>query len=118
VHIVSSRHASPARAHWREHGPRKYTFRLQLSCYCTSDAVRPRTFVVRHGKPRHPPKGWKYAATAPRLFKLVQKAIDDRPAQLFVRYRRNGMLKQLAVDRDRLIADEEYSYSVDRFSSP
>jgi hypothetical protein len=107
-----------ARARWREHGPRNYRYRVRLGCFCTPDALEPRNFVVRGGKPRHPPKGWKYASTAPRLLKLVQEAIDDRPQHLFVRYRKNGLLKELSVDRSEMIADEEYSYFVDRFSSP
>jgi hypothetical protein len=37
---------------------------------------------------------------------------------LEVRYHRNGLLKELDVDQDSMAADDEYSYFVDRFSSP
>jgi hypothetical protein len=80
--------------------------------------VKPHTFVVRNRKPRHPPKGAKRFATAWRLFKLVQGAIDDKVDGLVVHYRRNGLLKELDVDRYSMAADDEYSYFVDRFSSP
>jgi hypothetical protein len=107
-----------ARARWRAHGPRSYTYRAQLSCYCTTDSVQPHTFVVRNRKPKHPPKGFKDIATAHRLFKLVQQAIDERVDGLAVAYRKNGLLKELDVDRYSNAADDEYSYFVDRFSSP
>jgi hypothetical protein len=54
----------------------------------------------------------------PRLFRLVQGAIHDRADGLRVRYRRNGMLRELSVDQNRTLSDDEYSYYVDRFSSP
>jgi hypothetical protein len=71
--------------------------------------------VVRDRKPRHPPKGHAQMATAWRLYKLVQSAIDDRVDGLDVEYRANGSLKVLAVDRYAMAADDEYTYFVDRF---
>jgi hypothetical protein len=107
-----------ARARWHAQGPRNYTYRARLSCFCTTDSVQPHTFVVRNRKPQHPPKGFKNIATAHRLFKLVQKAIDERVDGLRVRYRANGLVKQLDVDQYQPASDDEYSYTVDRFSSP
>jgi hypothetical protein len=72
--------------------------------------------VVRNGKPEDPPKGWRYAATGKRLFKVVQRAIDGRPDGLVVQYRKkNGLLKKLRVDPEAAAVDEEYTYVVDRF---
>ncbi len=104
-----------AKQRWRRHGPRSYSYRLQLSCYCTTDALRPRTFVVRDGKPRNPPKGWRGQATVPRLFRLVQRAIDERADEIHVEYRANGSLKVLSVDQDARMIDDEYQYYVSRF---
>ena len=104
-----------AKRKWRRHGPRSYTYRLRLACYCTSDSVRPRTFVVRDGRPIHPPKGWRGSATVPRLFKIVQGAIDERVDGLRVAYRRNGALEEISVDQYRMVVDDEYAYFVDRF---
>jgi hypothetical protein len=104
-----------AKRTWRQQGPRSYTYPLQLSCYCTTDAVQPHTFVVRDRKPRHPPKGWKGQATMWRVFKLVQRAIDERVDGLDVEYRAGGSLKVLAVDHDSMTVDDEYTYYVDRF---
>jgi hypothetical protein len=111
----AQRDLDEARATWRRRGPRSYAYRLRLGCYCTADTLRPRRFVVRGGKPRNPPKGWKNRATVPRLFKLVQDAIDNRSAEMYVEYRANGSLKVLSVDSIRLAQDDEYTYVVDRF---
>jgi hypothetical protein len=106
---------SSARRTWRQKSPRSYTYRLQLFCYCTSDSVQPRTYVVRDRKPRHPPKGFKSVATMWRVFKLVQDAIDEKPDSLYVDYYPNGALKLLQVDRIREAVDDEYSWSLDKF---
>jgi hypothetical protein len=114
----AQRKLNAARHKWSRHGPRprSYAYRVRLSCFCTAESVQPHTFVVRNGKPDDPPKGWSHAATAKRLFKLVQQAIHDRPDHLFVRYRKkNGLLKELSVDPEENTADEEYAYFVDRF---
>jgi hypothetical protein len=100
---------------WRRRGPRSYSYRLQLRCFCTVDTTRPRSFVVRDRKPRKPPKGWKDRATVWRVFKLVQKAIDERVDGLEVEYRANGALKFLSVDQYSMAADDEYGYFLDRF---
>jgi hypothetical protein len=107
-----------ARARWRKTGPRSYTYRARISCFCTPESTKPHTFVVRNRKPRHPPKGFEDLATASRLFKLVQQAIDERVDGLDVRYAKQGILKQLSVDRYSNAADDESTYFVDRFSSP
>jgi hypothetical protein len=104
-----------AKRTWRARGPHSYSYRLQLLCYCTQEARTPHTFVVRNGRPRNPPKGWKKQATVWRLFKLVQQAIDQRVDGLEVRYRANGSLKVLSVDRYAMAVDDEYTYAVDRF---
>jgi hypothetical protein len=114
----AQRHLAAARARWRRHGPRSYTYRLQLTCFCTPDSRRPHTFVVRDGRPVKPPKGWRAQDTAPKLFKLVAGAIHDRVDGLHVTYYRSGLLKELDVDQNRRIADDEQSFFVDRFSSP
>lgn len=108
-----------ARSRWRAHGPADYTYRTRLSCFCTTESLKPHTFVVRNRKPRHrPPKGLKGLATGWRLFKLVQDAIDEKVDGLTVKYRKNGLLKEIDVDQYKPAADDEYAYSVDRFSSP
>ena len=109
----AQRKLNAARRKWSRHRPSSYTYRVQISCYCNPQS---HTFVVRNGEPEDPPKSWRFAATARRLFKLVQRAIDDRPDGLVVEYRKkNGLLKKLRVDPEANAVDEEYVYSVDRF---
>src|SRR4051795_13572622 len=87
-----------ARARWRKQGPADYTYRTRLSCFCTTDSLKPHTFVVRDRKPRHrPPKKLRRLATGWRLFGLVQDAIDEKVDGLSVKYRKNGLLKELDV---------------------
>lgn len=104
-----------AKRKWLHHGPHSYTYRVQLSCFCTQDSLKPHTFVVRNRRPVHPPKGHKGEATAWRLFKIVQGAIDDRADGLHVEYRANGSLKMVSVDRYSMAIDDEYTFFVDRF---
>jgi hypothetical protein len=103
-----------ARRTWKRRGPKSYTYRLQLSCYCTTDSVQPHTYVVRKRRPVHPPKGFKNVATMWRSLKLVQEAIDDRVDALDVEYYPSGALKLLQVDRYRRAIDDEYSWSLDK----
>jgi hypothetical protein len=104
-----------ARRTWRRDRPRSYTYRLQLGCFCTREATRPHTFVVRNGRPVHPPKGHRGDATGGRLFKLVQYAIDHKVDGLRVDYHLNGLLKELDVDQYSGAVDDEYAFFVDRF---
>ena len=104
-----------ARAKWRAATPRSYTYRLTLSCFCAADTRRPRTFVVRDGRPRNTPRGYRRLNTGAKLFRLVQQAIDDRAAGLTVRYRGNGLLRHISVDTIEEAVDDEYTYTVDRF---
>jgi Family of unknown function (DUF6174) len=109
----AQRKLNAARRKWNKHRPPSYAYRVRVSCFCNPES---HTFVVRNGEPEDPPKAWRHFATAKRLFKLVQRAIDDRPDHLVVRYRkRNGLLKELSVDPEANAADEEYAYFVDRF---
>src|SRR3954471_10461997 len=101
-----------ARRTWRRERPSSYTYRLQLGCFCPRHATRPRTFVVRNGRPAHPPKGHRGYDTGGRLFKLVERAIKRKVDGLRVSYRRNGLLKELDVDEWKPAADDEYSYLV------
>lgn len=104
-----------ARAKWHAAAPRNYTYRVTLSCFCDNDSRRPRTFVVRGGRPRNTPRGQRRLNTGAKLFRIVQQAIDQRADRLTVRYRRNGLLRQISVDAIEEAQDDEYTYTVDRF---
>jgi hypothetical protein len=109
----AQRRLKAARRRWNRHRPHSYTYRVRIECFCSPQSVR---IVVRNGKPEDPPKRWRFVATGKRLFRLVQRAIHDRPDGLEVSYRKkNGLLKRLYVDPEGAAVDEEYAYIVDRF---
>jgi hypothetical protein len=112
------RELNKARERWRAGGLRSYSYRLQLSCFCSTDATRPRNFVVRRGRPQSPPKGFRDVATVPRLFKLIQREIDRKADGLDVEYRANGSPKVIAVDPISNAIDDEYTYYIRRFRPP
>jgi hypothetical protein len=104
-----------ARAHWRATGIRSYRFRVRSECFCPPAFRRPESIVVRRGRPVRPPAHLRVVASVPRLQRTVQDAIDDRVGGLSVRYGRRGVPRRIAIDRSRMIADEEVGYVVDRF---
>lgn len=104
-----------ARAAWKAAGIRHYTFRGQLSCFCPETYTRPRVLKVRGGLPVNPPQNLGPIASVPRMFRLIQGAIDQKVAGLTVRYGARGVPRQISIDRSRQIADEESYYTIDRF---
>jgi hypothetical protein len=106
-----------ARERWRATSIRSYRFRLRIQCFCRPETRLPALIVVRRGKPVDPPARLRAVATVPRLLREVQKAIDDRVADLSVRYGRRGVPRSIEIDRSRMIADEEIGYVVDRLST-
>ena len=109
-----------ARARWTAAGIDSYAMRARISCFCGREVTRPRTLVVRDGRParvrgRAVPAPLRPYATVPRLFARVQAAIDDRVALLTVRYDRRGVVTSLYVDVSFTITDEERGITVDRF---
>lgn len=113
----AQRDLDAARERWRSLGVRSYRMRVRLSCFCPRETTRPRTVVVRGGRiGRGIPLPARAYASVPRLFARVQRAIDDRVAQLDVTYgARDGVPRSIAVDVSRMIADEEMGATIDRF---
>lgn len=111
----AQRRLEAKRALWAKRAPPSYTYRLRLLCFCGPDSTRPHTFVVRDGRPRHTPKGYRSVNTGAKLFSIVQDAIDSRPDGLTVRYRPNGLLKTISVDQEGRAVDDEFSFTVDRY---
>jgi hypothetical protein len=111
----AQRRLDAKRALWAKRAPLSYTYRLQVLCFCGPGSSKPHTFVVRNGRPRHTPKGYRSLNTGTKLFTIVQEAITRRADGLTVRYRRNGLLKRVRVDQNGRTTDEEFSVTVDRF---
>ena len=96
-----------ARGRWREHGFANYRFRQSLQCFCPAEYGKPQRVTVRHRRPVDPPEHLRRYASVPRLFRVVQDAIDRRAAILIVRYGRTGLPRRIWIDYDQRVADEE-----------
>jgi len=103
-----------ARRDFRSTGVRSYRYVLSRTCYCPPLAG---TIVVRDGRPSaRTPKQLADAATVPRLFRRIQRAIDAKVARISVRYGTRGVPRSIYVDTDQRIADEEIGYTIERFT--
>ncbi|MDW5595076.1 DUF6174 domain-containing protein [Conexibacter stalactiti] len=115
----AQRRLDAARERWAALGARSYSFRVRVSCFCPDTIRRPRTIVVRRGKPVGSiPTHLRRYATVPRLFTRVQDAIDGDVARLTATYGARGVPKTIYVDQSFQIADEEQGVTVDRVSVP
>jgi hypothetical protein len=105
-----------ARALWRSTGIRSYRFRVARECFCSPRATKPAVITVRDGRPVDQPRWLRRQATIPRLFRVVQRAIDARVDDLTVRYgRERGIPRRMRIDPEKMLSDEEVGYVVDRF---
>jgi hypothetical protein len=104
-----------ARKTWKAQGAPNYTFALSVNCFCPpTTSVK---IVVRRGVPTaKTPKNLRDVATVPRLFKAIQDAIDRKVAKLVVTYGKRGVPKNIFIDSDDRIADEEIGYLVREFA--
>jgi len=100
---------------WRAAGVRSYRYRARHLCFCGPDVTDPARIVVRDRRPVDPPRRLRKMATVTRLFRLVQGAIDDRVADLQVRYDERGVPRRIFVNSLLQLADEEETYVVRRF---
>jgi hypothetical protein len=104
-----------ARKDWKVQGVSSYSYLLTVSCYCPP--VTEFKVVVRKGSPAaKAAREHKEQATVPRLFRTIQRAIDDKVAKLAVSYGPRGVPRSIYIDRDKRIADEEVGYIVRRFA--
>ena len=88
-----------ARSRWAEAGLSSYRFRVAIRCFfCPTELGRPTSITVRNGRPRHPPADLRSVSTVPRLFRVVQRAIDDRTPGLDVTYGARGLPREISTD--------------------
>jgi hypothetical protein len=111
----AQRALTAARARWKAANVRSYRVRVALGCFCPEEIRKPRTITVRGGIPVRPPSHLKEVATVPRMFRLIQRSIGRGVAGLDVTYGARGVPRTISIDVSRMIADEESSYSIDRF---
>jgi hypothetical protein len=91
-----------------------YKFQVQIGCFCPPNITRPRTVTVKNGKAVEPPKVVRRYSTVPKLFHVIQAAINDNVEELTVSYGKTGMPRHIFIDRSHMIADEELALTASR----
>jgi hypothetical protein len=103
-----------ARAAWKKAKIRSYDYEARRSCFCPTTGWH--TVKVRDnhlsGTPHNDVKD---IATVPRLFRVIQRAIDRKSHGLTVTYGTYGVPKQISIDPIENVIDEEQNFTVRRF---
>jgi uncharacterized protein DUF6174 len=103
-----------ARDRWQAADIADYSYDVQRYCFC-KPLPAPMHFVVRDGRPVQPKKSRKRLQTVPRLFRVVQQALDNGFDRVDVDYAGRGFPKRILLDRDAMLADEEVTYEITGF---
>lgn len=110
----AQRALNSARARWRALKIRSYDFQARRSCFCPPTGWR--LVKVRNTLPVKTTKlDVKEIASVPRLFRVIQRAIDGKVHRLTVRYGARGMPSKISIDSVQYIADEEQYFNTRRF---
>ncbi|MCW5317269.1 hypothetical protein GTQ43_26730 [Nostoc sp. KVJ3] len=111
---------------WNQANISNYRYTFSNGCFCIPDARGPVVIEVRNGQttsitsvathqPVNPQYFEKYK-TIPKLFNVIQDAINRNAFSLNVRYNpKLGYPTQIDVDYDSQIADEEIYLTIDNF---
>ncbi|MBD2663379.1 hypothetical protein B6N60_03261 [Richelia sinica FACHB-800] len=111
---------------WKEKDVKNYRYRLSKSCFCAPAARGPVLIVVKDGVTTSvtseetgqavDPELFKQYDSVPKLFAVIQDAIDRKAASLNVKYdAKLGYPTQINIDYDTQIADEELYLTIDKF---
>jgi Family of unknown function (DUF6174) len=103
-----------ARAQWKKAKIRSYDYEARRSCFCPTTGWH-KVKVRRNHLSGTPHNDVKDIATVPRLFKIVQRAIDKKSHKLTVSYGTYGVPKQISIDSIANVIDEEQYFTVRRF---
>jgi len=102
-----------ARAKWKKAKIRSYDYEARRSCFCPTTGWH--KVKVRRNKLSTPHSSVKEIATVPRLFKIIQQAIDEKSHRLTVTYGTYGVPKQISIDPIQNVIDEEQNFTIRRF---
>jgi hypothetical protein len=111
---------------WNQQNISNYRYTVSNSCFCIGDARGPVVIEVRNGqttsvtsvatgKPVNPEFFQNYN-TIPKLFDVIQDAINRKAFSLDVQYSaRFGYPTQINIDYNSQIADEEKYLTIEKF---
>jgi hypothetical protein len=103
-----------ARAKWKAARIGSYRYEARRSCFCPTTGWH--VVNVRRGAPsKKVHADVKDIATVPRLFRMVQRAIDSRAHDLIVTYGKHGVPTKITVDTYENVVDEEQYVTIRRF---
>ncbi len=123
---LNSRRLRLNRNLWNRQNISSYKYTLSKSCFCTPEARGPVVILVRNGKtisitsvatgkPANPEFFQNYN-TIPKLFDVIQDAIDRKASSLNVQYNQKlGYPTQINIDYNSQIADEELYLTIENF---
>ncbi|MFN6540280.1 MAG: DUF6174 domain-containing protein [Nostoc sp. EkiNYC01] len=112
---------------WEKQNISNYRYTFSNGCFCIPDARGPVIIEVRNGKttsivsvetgqPVQNPEIFDKYNTIPKLFNVIQDAINRRAYSLNVSYSpRLGYPTQINVDYNAQIADEEIYLTIENF---
>ena len=103
-----------ARAKWKKAKIGSYDYEARRSCFCPTTGLH-KVKVRKNSVSGTPHSDIKEIATVPRLFKVIQEAIDEKAHELTVTYGTYGVPKQISIDRIANVIDEEQYFTVRRF---
>ncbi|MFN6513658.1 MAG: DUF6174 domain-containing protein [Nostoc sp. CreGUA01] len=124
---LNQRRLSFNRRLWSNQNISNYRYTFSNGCFCIPEARGPVIIEVRNGKTRsitsketglpvENPEFFKNYNTIPKLFNVIQDAINRRASSLNVDYNpKLGYPTQINVDYNTQIADEEIYLTIENF---
>jgi hypothetical protein len=103
-----------ARARWKRAKASSYDYEVKRTCFCPDTgwiAVKVRGGVVS----KRSNVAASDLASVPRLFRVIQRAINDKAHKLTVRYGARGVPVEVFMDQIQYAADDEWGFDVRRF---
>jgi hypothetical protein len=103
-----------ARAKWKAAKLRSYRYEARRMCFCPTTGWH--VVNVRGGVPsKRVHADVKDIATVPRLFRQIQRAIDNEAHDLTVTYATRGVPTKITIDTYQNVIDEEQYFSIRGF---
>jgi hypothetical protein len=88
-----------------------YGFRVQRGCFCPPQYTRRYRIHVRGGKAVGAPKEIRDLDTVPKLFAVIQDAIDRDAERISATYGDDGLPTDVFIDYEAYVVDEELGFS-------
>ncbi|MBX9258737.1 hypothetical protein H1Q63_33260 [Desmonostoc muscorum CCALA 125] len=126
-HNLNNRRLYFNRRLWEKQNISNYRYTFSNGCFCIPDARGPVIIEVRNGKkplitsvatgqPVENPEFFDKYNTIPKLFNVIQDAINRQASSLDVNYNpKLGYPTQINVDYNAQIADEEIYLTIENF---